>query len=221
MPRGERVHCFADGSADAHDAPITTRSGAHMPYLILGLVLFLGAHSVRIFADPWRRAQIARIGEGPWKGIYSLVSLVGFALIIWGYGQARMNPVVLWHPPTWARHLAASLTLIAFVLVVAGNLPGTRIRAWLGSPMVLGVKIWAFAHLLANGTLAAAVLFGSFLLWAIVDFASARRRDRAAGTVYPHGSLHRDVMAVAIGVIAWALFAFYLHGLLIGVSPMA
>jgi uncharacterized membrane protein len=191
-----------------------------MPYLILGLVLFLGAHSVRIFADSWRRAQIARIGEGRWKGFYSLVSLIGLALIIWGYGQARMNPVVLWHPPIWTRHLAAPLTLIAFVLIVAGNLPGTRIRAWLGSPMVLGVKIWAFAHLLANGTLASAVLFGSFLLWAVVEFASARRRDRAAGTVYPQGSLRRDVMAALIGVIAWALFAFYLHGLLIGVSPM-
>jgi uncharacterized membrane protein len=191
-----------------------------MPYLVLGLVLFLGAHSVRIFADPWRRVQIARIGEGPWKGLYSLVSLIGLVLIIWGYGQARMNPVVLWHPPIWTRHLAAPLTLIAFVLIVAGNLPGTRIRAWIGSPMVLGVKIWAFAHLLANGTLASAVLFGSFLLWAVLDFASARRRDRAERTVYPHGSAGRDVMAVAIGVIAWVLFAFYLHGLLIGVRPL-
>jgi uncharacterized membrane protein len=191
-----------------------------MAYLVLGLVLFLGVHSVRIFADSWRTAQVARIGEGAWKGIYSVVALVGFALIIWGYGQARMNPVVLWAPPTWARHVAAPLTLVAFVLIVAGNMPGTRMRARLGSPMVLGVKIWAFAHLLANGTLASVVLFGSFLAWAIVDFASARRRDRAAGTVYPQGSLGRDLTAVIVGVIAWALFAFYLHGVLIGVRPL-
>jgi uncharacterized membrane protein len=191
-----------------------------MPYLVLGLVIFLGVHSVRIFADPWRTAQIARIGDGRWKGLYTIASLIGLALIVWGYGQVRLNPVVLWHPPLWTRHLAAPLTLIAFILIVAGNMPGTRIRARLGSPMVLGVKLWAFAHLLANGTLAAVVLFGSFLLWAVADFASARRRDRAAGTVYPVGSIGRDIAAVVVGVIAWALFAFYLHGLLIGVRPL-
>ena len=191
-----------------------------MTYLILGLILFLGVHSLRIVANPWRTEMRERIGEGAWKGVYSLISLAGLALIIWGYGHARMEPVVLWHPPVWTRHLAAPLTLVAFILVAAGNVPGTRIRARLGSPMVLGVKIWAFAHLIANGTLAAVVLFGSFLLWAIVDFASARRRDRAAGTVYPTGPISRDIGAVVGGIVAWALFAFYLHGLLIGARPM-
>ncbi len=98
-------------------------------------------------------------------------------LLVWGYGQARLDPVVLWNPPLWMRYVAALLTLPAFVLVVAGNMRGTRMKAALGHPMVLGVKLWAFAHLIANGTLAAAVLFGSFLVWAIVDFASLRRRD--------------------------------------------
>jgi uncharacterized membrane protein len=190
-----------------------------MIYLILGLILFLGVHSVRVVADDWRTAQIMRIGEGPWKGIYSLASLGGFALIVWGYSQARLDPVLLWNPPTWTRHLAAPLTLLAFVLVAAAYVPGTRLKAWLGSPMVLGVKLWAFAHLIANGKLAAVVLFGSFLLWAIVVFASERRRDRAAGTVYPKGSLVRDALAAAVGAAAWGLFAFWLHGLWIGVRP--
>jgi uncharacterized membrane protein len=190
-----------------------------MTFLILGLILFLGLHSVRIVADDWRTAQLTRFGPGAWKGLYSLVSLVGLVLIIWGYGQARLEPVVLWNPPAWTRELVAPLTLLAFVLFTAGNLPGTRIKAWIGHPMVAGVKTWAFAHLIANGTLAGVVLFGGFLVWAVVAFASLRRRDRAAATSYPPGTLARDALATAIGVAAWAAFAFYLHSWLIGVRP--
>jgi uncharacterized membrane protein len=190
-----------------------------MAYLILGLILFLGVHSVRVVADDWRTARIARIGEGPWKGLYSLVSLAGFVLITWGYGQARLDPVVLWSPPPWTHYLAAPLTLLTFILIAAAYVPGTRIRGWLGSPMLLGVKLWAFAHLIANGTLASVVLFASFLVWAVVAFASERRRDRAAGVVYPKGSLARDAVATVIGAAAWVLFAFWLHGLWIGVRP--
>jgi uncharacterized membrane protein len=192
-----------------------------MPYLILGLIIFLGVHSVRVVAVDWRTARIERIGEGPWKGLYSLASVVGFVLIVWGYGQARLDPLVLWTPPWWTRHLVPPLTILTFILVAAAYVPGTRIKAWLGSPMVLGVKLWAFAHLIANGTLAATVLFGSFLAWAIVDFASSRRRDRAAGVVYPAGSLARDAMSILIGIVAWVVFAFWLHGWLIGVRPFA
>lgn len=195
------------------------RSRQDMTALIAGLVLFLGLHSVRIVADGWRSAQIVRIGERRWKGLYALVSVVGFVLLIWGYGQARLDPVILWHPPAWSRHVVALLTLPAFVLVVAGNMRGTRMKAAVGHPMVLGVKLWAFAHLIANGTLAATVLFGSFLVWTIVDFASLRRRDRALGTAYPSGSVRRDVTATLIGIVAWIVFAFWLHGLLFGVRP--
>ena len=191
-----------------------------MIYLVLGLIVFLGVHSVRIVADDWRTTQIARMGEGKWKGIYSLLSLAGFVLMVWGFGQARQTTLVLWSPPQWTHHVAALLTLIAFVLIVAGNLPGTRIKHALGHPMVLGVKVWAFAHLVSNGTLADAVLFGSFLVWAIVDYASSRRRDRAAGTVYPEGALGRDALAILVGVAAWVAFAFWLHGWLIGVRPL-
>ena len=195
------------------------RSGHDMTALIAGLVLFLGLHSVRIVADGWRSAQIMRIGERKWKGLYALVALVGFILLIWGYGEARLDPVILWNPPAWLRHVVPLLTLPAFVLVAAGNMRGTRMKAAVGHPMVLGVKLWAFAHLIANGTLAATVLFGSFLVWAIVDFVSLRRRDRALGTVYPAGTLQRDALAAAIGVVTWVLFAFWLHGLLFGVRP--
>ncbi len=191
-----------------------------MTLLILGLILFLGVHSLRIVADPWRSAQIARLGERPWKGLYSLASIVAFVLLIWGFGRARAVTVVLWSPPFWTHYVAAVLTLIAFVLVVAAYVPGTRIKSWVHHPMVLGVKVWAFAHLISNGTLADVVLFGSFLVWAIADFAASRKRDRVAGTVYPAGTVGKDAIAVVVGVVAWAVFAFWLHGWWTGVKPL-
>lgn len=190
-----------------------------MTLLIAGLVLFVATHSVRIFANDWRSARIASLGLRPWKGLYSVVSIIGFVLIVIGYGAARSVPVVLYNPPTWARHVAALLTVPAFILVAAAYVPGTRIKRAVGHPMVAGVKIWAFAHLLANGTLADVVLFGSFLAWAIVDYIALRRRDRAAGTVYVVGPGSRDAIAVVVGLAAWAIFALWLHGLLIGVRP--
>ena len=190
-----------------------------MTLLLAGLIVFLGCHSVRIFAEPWRTAQIQRRGPKGWKGLYTLVAIAGFALVVWGYGAARLEPTVLYVPPLWTRHVAALLTVPAFILLAAAYVPGTRIKAWIGHPMVAGVKVWAFAHLLANGTLADVALFGSFLAWAIADFVAARRRDRANGTVYVAGPLSRDVAAVAIGLAAWAVFAFWLHGSLIGVRP--
>ncbi len=190
-----------------------------MLLLIMGLALFLGAHSVRIVADDWRSARIARIGPLAWKGLYTLVSLVGFVLIVYGYGQAR-GVTVLYAPPTWLRHVAALLTMPAFVLLVAAYVPGTRIKRAVGHPMVLGVKLWAVAHLLANGALADVLLFGSFLVWSVADYAAARRRDRIAGTVYLIGPASRDIIAVVVGLVAWAAFAFWLHAALIGVRPL-
>lgn len=191
-----------------------------MTILIAGLIVFLGVHSIRIVADGWRTQQIARLGELTWKGIYSVVAIVGFVLIVWGYGEARLSPTVLWDPPVWTRHLASLLTLVAFILIAAAYVPQTRIKAAVGHPMVAGVKAWAFAHLLANGTLADLLLFGAFLVWAIVDYIAARRRDRAAGTVYIKGPVSRDVIAVVVGGVAWAVFAVYLHAWWIGVRPI-
>ena len=190
-----------------------------MTLLILGLLIFLGVHSVRILAGGWRDAQLAKMGEVHWKGVYSLASAIGLGLIIWGYGLARAEPVPLWPSPVWTRHAAALLTLPAFVLLVAAYLPGSHIKARIGHPMVAGVKLWALAHLLANGTLADAVLFGAFLVWAVASFASARKRDRLAGRTYPVCCWTRDASVTAIGLLAWALFALWGHAWLIGVSP--
>lgn len=190
-----------------------------MSYLILGLLIFLGAHSIRVLAPGWRDAQLARMGENGWKAAYSLVSVLGLGLIIWGFGLARVDSPALWLPPIWTRHLAASLTLPAFILLVAAYLPGSRIKAAVGHPMVAGVKLWALSHLLANGKLVDVVLFGAFLAWAVADFISARRRDRATGRSYPVRSGPRDALVVGIGVVAWLLFAYLGHTWLIGVSP--
>jgi uncharacterized membrane protein len=191
-----------------------------MTMLVLGLVLFLGVHSVRIVAEGWRGRVIGRLGEGPWKGLYSLVSIVGFVLLVWGYGLARQQPVVLWTPPRGMAHLAALLTLVSFVLLAAAYVPRNQIKARLHHPMVLGVKVWALAHLLANGNLADVVLFGAFLLWAVLSFRAARQRDRAAATVYPAGTAAGTAAAVAVGLVAWAAFAFWAHERLIGVGPL-
>ena len=190
-----------------------------MSVLILGLVVFLGVHSVRIVADPWRSAQIARRGLNTWKGLYSLVSLAGFALIIWGYGLARTQPQLLWAPPRWAPHLASLLMLFAFILLVAAYVPKNGIKRGVHHPMLLGVMLWAIAHLLANGTLADLLLFGSFLVWAVIDFVAARRRDASAATIYPSGTLAGTLIALGVGVAAWALFAFWAHAWLFGVRP--
>ncbi len=191
-----------------------------MTILVLGLIIFLGVHSVRMLANDWRTAQIARIGERPWKGLYSLASLAGLVLIVWGYGAARANPMLLWNPPDWLRYVTIVLTFVSFILIAAAYVPGTRIKARLGHPMVVGVKVWAFAHLIANGTLAGTILFGSFLVWAVVTVAVSRRRDRDSSVTYPAGTLAGDAIATFVGAIAWVVFAFFLHGWLIGVRPL-
>ena len=190
-----------------------------MTVLILGLIVFLGTHSTRIFAEDWRTAQRKRLGENAWKGIYSVVSIVGFGLIVWGFGLARQQPVVLWISPAAMRHVAALLTLIAFVLLVATYVPGNAIKARLHHPMLLSVKVWAFAHLLANGKLADLLLFGAFLAWAVACFIAAQKRDRAAGTQYPAGTAGATAVTVIAGMAVWAVFAFWLHAVLIGVRP--
>ena len=191
-----------------------------MVMLLLGLVLFLGVHSTRIVANGWRSDMIGRFGEMPWKAAYAALSIAGFVLIVWGFGLARQQPVQLWMPPRGMRHLASLLTLIAFVLLAATYVPRNAIKARLHHPMVLSVKVWALAHLLSNGNLAHMVLFGTFLVWAALSFRAARARDRVAGTVYPAGTAVGTGMTVVVGVAAWALFAFWAHGALIGVRPI-
>ena len=190
-----------------------------MTYLILGLIVFLGLHSVRIVADDWRTAQVKRLGENTWKGLFSLLSIAGFGLIVWGFGLARQEPLVLWVAPVAMRHVAALLTLVSFVLLVAAYVPRNAIKSRLHHPMLLAVKVWAFAHLLCNGTLAELLLFGAFLAWAVPCYIAAKKRDRAAGRQYPAGTAAGTAAAVVAGLAAWVGFAFWGHAILIGVRP--
>lgn len=191
-----------------------------MPVLILGLVIFLAAHSVRIFADGWRARMVARIGLKPWKAVYALVSLIGFVLLVVGFGMARHTPVLLYAPPLALKHLNALFVLVALVLFFASHAPPNHFKAWLHHPMAAGVAVWAAGHLMATGFLHDVVLFGAFLVWALADFAAGRRRDRVENISYAAGTAKGDVGAIVIGVIVWALFAFWLHRWLIGVNPM-
>ena len=191
-----------------------------MALLILGLVLFLGAHSTRIFADGWRSSMIARLGPLKWKGLYALVSIIGFVVIIYGYKLAREETTVLWTSPWWMKHVTALLMMFAFVLFVSPYVPRNSFKARLHPPQVLSVKVWALSHLLATGIVAGVVLFGGFLIWAVLSFSAARKRDRAAGTVYPPGNAVGTSIAIAAGLVAWSVFALLLHGPLIGVRPL-
>ncbi|TAH11031.1 MAG: protein NrnU [Curvibacter sp.] len=191
-----------------------------MSYLIVGLIVFLGVHSIRILSEDSRTRLRNQLGENAYKGIYSVISLLGFGMLVWGFGVARETPLVLWTPPVGMRHLASLLTLLAFVLLAATYVPGNAIKARVHHPMVLSVKTWALAHLLATGTAAHLLLFGSFLIWGVLSFVAARRRDRTQGVVYAAGSLQGTAVTIVAGVVAWAAFAFYLHGALIGIRPL-
>ncbi|HLW11082.1 MAG TPA: NnrU family protein [Casimicrobiaceae bacterium] len=190
-----------------------------MSVLIAGLVVFLASHSVGHAAPAWRARQIARVGLRPWKLAYSAISLAGLVLIVRGFGMARADAIVVWQSPAWTRHVTVLLTVVGFVLIAAAYVPATRIRAALGHPMTAGVALWASGHLIANGGLADVVLFGAFLVWALITFVARRRRDRDAGVVYAAGSLARDAIAIVAGIVVSLLFALYLHGPLIGVRP--
>lgn len=186
--------------------------------LLLGLVVFFGVHSLRIFAEDGRDRLIARLGESQFKLTYSALSLIGLLLIIFGYGQARADASLLWSPPTGLRHLAFLLVPVAFILVASAYSPAGHIKAAVRHPMVLGVAIWALAHLLVNGTDADLVLFGGFLAWALVDYASAlRRTETGVAQAVAVKSLRGDIIAVVIGLVLSAAFVFGLHGWLIGV----
>lgn len=189
-----------------------------MTLLIVGLIVFLGVHSIAIVAPGARSAAVARIGEGPWKGIYSLLSLAGFYLLVVGYGEARLQPQLLYAPPAWTRHVAYLLMLPVFVMLIAAYVP-SKIKATLKHPMLAAVKLWAVAHLIANGTLADVLLFGGFLVWAVIDRISVKRRG-APPPVAPDGVVN-DLVVVVVGLAIYAGFVFYGHAWLIGVPLVA
>lgn len=199
-----------------------------MTWLILGLILFLGPHSVRIFADDWRTRTIESIGDKTFKGVYTVLTLLGFYALIVGYAEARMQPIVIWQPPVATRHVSVLLMLFASILLVAAHIPGNHLKLRLGHPMVLSVKVWALAHLLANGNLADLVLFGAFLLWSVVIYKTSRARDRLnAETAIGNGTeatpvakMSRTLAALVIGTLVWGGITFYLHAIVVGVSPL-
>jgi len=208
-----------------------------MTWLILGLILFLGAHSVRVVADNWRAEKIAAWGDKAFKGVYTLVSILGFYLLVVGYGEARLQPLALWNPPIFTRHISMLLMLLSSILLIATYIPRNHFKMRLRHPMVLSVKVWALSHLLANGNLADLVLFGSFLIWAVLNFRSARARDRAlllhlnvtedaAGEPLAETEstnqpkLLSTIITLVSGIATWALITFVLHAKVVGVSPM-
>jgi len=214
--------------------------------LLIGLLLFLGTHSLRIVAEDWRVGMISRLGDKKFKGLVSVASLIGFILIIHGYGVARLSPQILWVPPVATRHVAALLMLFAMIFLVASQIPGNHIKARLRHPMVISVKVWSVAHLLANGMAADVLLFGSFLLWAVFDFRAARQRDRmgntrlgentqpsttigtaagpssvsASNVALKPATVRGTVMTIVLGTALWVGFVAYLHLKLFGVSPL-
>jgi uncharacterized membrane protein len=188
-----------------------------MTLLIIGLIVFLGTHSISIVAPAWRDAIAARMGNG-WRAIYSVSSLIGLVLIIKGYATARMEPTVVYTSPLWLHHVTAALMVLVFPLLLATYLPG-RIKTMFKHPMLNAVKFWAFAHLLSNGTLNDIVLFGSFLLWAVADRISVKRRPARPLNTFPE-SKYNDAIAVVGGLALYFLMIHWLHYKLIGVVPI-
>ncbi len=190
-----------------------------MTLLVIGLVLFLGIHSIRIVADPLRMKLLAALGPVGYKGFYSVISLVGLVLIVIGYGQARLEPTWLYYPPPFLRHLNMLLMLLVFPALLAAYFPG-RIQNLLKHPMLVAVKAWALAHLLVNGTLAAVLLFGGFLVWAVADRISVKRRSGPGSAPQLPRTALNDVIVVIGGLGLYVAFAFWLHPILFGVSVM-
>jgi uncharacterized membrane protein len=189
-----------------------------MAVLVLGLILFLGIHSISIINSQWRTDLIARFGEIPWKLVYALVAVLGFYLIIVGYGQTRLAPIQIYDPPTWMRHVALLLMVPVFPILLAAYLPG-RIQSATKHPMLLAVKIWATGHLFANGTLGDLLLFGAFLIWAVADRISLKRRVGPPVHGAPPNPIN-DAIAIIAGIGLYFLFMFWLHRVWMGVSPI-
>jgi uncharacterized membrane protein len=192
-----------------------------MAILVLGLVIFLGLHSIRIFAEPLRARAIARLGEGPWKGIYSLVSAIGFVLIVWGFAQARFEALQLWTAPPGARHVTILLMLVSMLTLAGYFFKQSHITVAVHHPMAWAVVIFGLAHLISNGSAADALLFGAFLVWALADLVSSYARDRRNAVVYAGADWRATIGAIIVGLVLWIAIAFWLHLRLFGVSPLA
>jgi len=182
---------------------------------LIGIVTFFGIHSISIVNESWRDQMVEKIGEWPWKGIYSLLSFLAFILMAWGYGLSRLDSAFVYSPPVWLGHFSLLLMLPVFILLVAAYFPG-RIKAATRHPMLLSTMLWAVAHLLSNGALADVILFGSFLVWAIWDCISLESRQTRPIPGAPESN-YNDIIACVVGIGLYLAFVFWLHDLLIGV----
>jgi len=182
---------------------------------ILGLVVFLGAH-VFVSMRGEREAIIGRIGRGPYLGLFTVVSIVGLVLIGYGFARYRAEGIIpVWYPPAWTRHIVVVLMWPASIAVVAAYIPGDIKRA-LKHPMLVGVKLWAFAHLCANGDLGGIILFGAVLAWAVYDRITLKRRADAGGPPIPVGGRRNDIIAIVVGTIVYLALGFVFHPVVIG-----
>lgn len=193
-----------------------------MALLVFSIVLFLVLHSLRIFAPQWRERTIKRMGVHAWRGVYSLLSIASLVLLIYAFSASRSVTPILYTPPMFMTHITLTLMLIAMILLMASILPAGKIAVWVKHPMVTSVKVWAFAHLLSNGELNSVLLFGGFLIWAVLVRISAKRRARAGEKVVrDFVSTQYDIASVIGGIALYAVILLYLHQMLIGVSPLA
>jgi uncharacterized membrane protein len=186
--------------------------------LLAGMAVFFGAHSISIVAPAWRDRMLARLGEPAWKGLYAVVSIIGFVMMVRGFGQARLDPTLVWLPPTWLRHIAAIVMVPVFPLLLSAYLPG-RIKTAAQHPMLVATKLWAVAHLLANGMLHDILLFGGFLAWAVVDRISLKHRPARPLRAMPERRFN-DLIVVVAGFALYVWFVARAHLWLFGVSPM-
>jgi uncharacterized membrane protein len=188
--------------------------------MILGLAVFIGAHGFTTFRTS-RAAAVARLGEGTYKVLYSIVSLIGLVLICWGFARYRATGWIdVWYPPAWTRHVVVTLMWPASICLVAAYIPGD-IKRVLKHPMLVAIKLWAFAHLIANGDLGSIILFGSILAWAVFDRITLKRRSDAGGPPIPLGGRRNDVIAVVVGTILYLALGFLFHPYVIGVPAMS
>lgn len=188
-----------------------------MDLMITGLLLFFAPHMVSVINHSWRDDIVRRIGPMGWKAAYSVISLVGFWLIMTGYGDARLTSEFLYNPPRWMNHVAALLMLPVFILLLAAYLPG-KIQSLTQHPMLIATKLWALSHLLANGRTSDVILFGTFLIWAGLLRMSLKRRPTREIPHLPRTAMN-DIIAVVAGLGLYAVFALHLHQILIGVRP--
>ena len=191
-----------------------------MLILIVGLAIFFAVHSVRLLIPDWREMAVTKAGLMSWRVRFGMLSLLSLGFIFMGYGQARLSPIWLWFPPVFMPHVTSFIMFVTLFFFCSAMVPKTTLRRITGYPLYLAVKLWAIAHLLSNGNLADVLLFGSFLIWAIVSFAIFRRRDRKAGVKAEESSIRFDLIAFGFAGVSWFAIVVFFHKAVIGVSPL-